>query len=136
MYLIEVITCINNDSNTKRNGLPIKIDRPLNTNLNNRCDGIEGRINTINNNLNIYQQNVALNWTPDGANLEYSWATYTIPFGYVFMNAMIYDNSALKGKYLGIFTGRYDSNSNTISLYINWRYSGIWSVLISLAKAI
>lgn len=108
----------------------------LNTNLDTRCSQIETTVQLIRNGLNIYQQQVVLNWTADGANLEYSWATYTIPYGYVFMNAMIYDNSQLHGKYLGIFTGRYDANSNTISLYINWRYTGPWGVLISLAKSI
>lgn len=85
-------------------------------------------------NVKVYSDLVGVTFTPDGAGLEYSWGTYYVPEGYCFLNAVIADNSLLRGKYVGIITQRYDESSRTVSLYINWRYSGVWGVLIALAK--
>ena len=85
-------------------------------------------------NVKVYSDLVGVTFTPDGAGLEYSWGTYYVPEGYCFLNAVIADNSLLRGKYVGIITQRYDKSSRTVSLYINWRYSGVWEVLIALAK--
>lgn len=85
-------------------------------------------------NVKVYSDLVGITFTPDGANLENSWGTYYVPEGYCYLNAVIADNSLLRGKYVGIITQRYDKNSRTVSLYLNWRYSGVWEVLITLAK--
>ena len=85
-------------------------------------------------NVKVYSDLVGIVFTPDGANLENSWGTYYVPEGYCYLNAVIVDSSLLKGKYVGIITQRYEKNSRTVSLYLNWRYSGTWEVLITLAK--
>ena len=63
-----------------------------------------------------------------------SWGTYFVPEGYCFLSAVIADNEQLQGKYVGIVTQRYNKTNRMVSLYINWRYSGVWEVLITLAK--
>ena len=85
-------------------------------------------------NVKIYSDLVGIKFTPDGANLENSWGTYFVPAGYCFLNAVIADNSQLQGKYVGIITQRYDKSNRMVSLYLNWRSSDTWEVLISLAK--
>lgn len=95
---------------------------------------LNDKYTTLNSALKVYSDFVAINFTPDGTGLEFSWGTYVVPTGYCFLHAVIADNSQLKGKYLGILTQRYDSSTRLLSLYLNWRYSGSWGVLITLAK--
>lgn len=85
-------------------------------------------------NVKVYSDLVGITFTPDGASQEYSWGTYFVPAGYCFLNAVIADNSQLQGKYVGIITQRYNKSNRMVSLYLNWRYSGVWEVLIVLAK--
>ena len=92
------------------------------------------QLNSALANIKVYSDLVGITFTPDGANLEYSWGVYFVPEGYCFLNAIIADNSQLQGKYLGIITARYNKTNRMVSLYLNWRYSGKWEVLIALAK--
>ena len=85
-------------------------------------------------NVKVHSDLVGITFTPDGASQEYSWGTYFVPAGYCFLNAVIADNSQLQGKYVGIITQRYNKSNRMVSLYLNWRYSGVWEVLITLAK--
>lgn len=85
-------------------------------------------------NVKVYSDLVGITFTPDGESQEYSWGTYFVPAGYCFLNAVIADNSQLQGKYVGIITQRYNKSNRMVSLYLNWRYSGVWEVLITLAK--
>lgn len=84
--------------------------------------------------IEIYTDTVGVKFTPDGAGLENSWGNYVVPEGFCFLNAVIKDDELLKGKYSGIVTQRYDINTRTVSLYLNWRYEGTWEVLITIAK--
>ena len=125
---------VNNGTTTVANTV---LDGRFGKTLLDRIVAAEKNITTINSslaNVKVYSDLVGITFTPDGANLENSWGTYYIPEGYCYLNAVIADNSLLKGKYVGIITQRYDKSSRTVSLYLNWRYSGVWEVLITLAK--
>lgn len=125
---------VNNGTTTVANTV---LDGRFGKTLLDRIVAAEKNITTINSaltNVKVYSDLVGIKFTPDGANLENSWGTYFVPAGYCFLNAVIADNSQLQGKYVGIITQRYDKSNRMVSLYINWRSSDTWEVLISLAK--
>lgn len=95
---------------------------------------LDGKITQLDSKLEIYSEMVGITFTPDGANKEWSWGNYQVPSGYCLLNAILKNSSLLTGNYLGIVTQRYNQPDRVVSFYINWRYSGVWEVLITLAK--
>lgn len=87
----------------------------------------------LNSALELYSDLVGIQFTQESGS-ENSWGTYFVPEGYCFLNAVIADNTSLQGKYVGIITQRYNKSNRMVSLFLNWQYSGVWEVLITLAK--
>ena len=93
--------------------------------------GVERKSNSA---LVVYSQWVVIDFYADGANLDFSWGNYQVPSGYCLLNAVLKNDPILQGKYLGIITQRYNLEDRMVSFYLNWRYTGEWAVLITLAK--
>nr|DAD91415.1 MAG TPA: nucleoid-associated protein [Siphoviridae sp. ctS3r5] len=95
---------------------------------------LNDKIAQLNSALEIYSTWVVVNFYEDGTNLQYSWGNYQVPSGYCLLNAIIKNESILSGKYLGIVTQRYNQEDRMVSFFLNWRYTGTWAVLVTLAK--
>lgn len=127
-------TIVNNGTTTAANTI---LDGRMGKTLADKDANLQSQITSLNSaltNVKVYSDLVGITFTPDGASQEYSWGTYFVPAGYCFLNAVITDNSQLQGKYVGIITQRYNKSNRMVSLFLNWRYSGTWEVLIALGK--
>lgn len=124
-------TVVNNGTTTVANTV---LDGRFGKTLLDRIVAAEKNISSINSALVVYSQWVVIDFYADGANLDFSWGNYQVPSGYCLLNAVLKNDPILQGKYLGIITQRYNLEDRMVSFYLNWRYTGEWAVLITLAK--
>ena len=89
----------------------------------------------LNSNLKVFSDFVEITFHADSSQ-NYSWGEYYVPSGYCFLNAVFADATSINGQYFGICTQRFNANTRRVLICLNWKYSGNWAVLITLAKEV